>query len=103
MEFLPLGGTTAIPNVPRPRYVGEGVSFRAVRRVVFGTVPNSYPELIQVAARALRACSHRHLPQHWRNVRMDMYVTVHMQENRELTVDMKRLQRILEDLPNGRG
>lgn len=84
-----------------PRFVGEGVSLRSVRRVIFGTVPDSYPEFMQTSSRALRACSHRRLVSNMRNLRIEMFVTVHMRTDRQPTIDVQRLQRMLDDIPFG--
>ena len=55
----------------------EGVSFKAVRRLILVNPSLTYALHKQRIGRALRACAYQKLPAEQRNVTLDMYISVH--------------------------
>ncbi|KAG5186330.1 hypothetical protein JKP88DRAFT_240932 [Tribonema minus] len=62
--------------VVNAKFFSEGVSFNHVRRIVLGSVPQSYSNMIQRVARASRACQHEKFSNADRFLKVDMYVNV---------------------------
>ena len=75
----------------------EGVTFLNVRRIVLadlspGNAQPSWALVKQRIGRALRACSHRHLPADERTLRADLFVAVHSNPHYPPTLDQEKLE-----------
>ncbi|MAE21536.1 MAG: hypothetical protein CMK92_03810 [Pseudomonas sp.] len=69
------------------KFYSEGVSFKAVRRIVLVDVPRDWAAYKQLIGRALRFCGHRALPKDEWNVTIELYMAEH--PNGQKTADME--------------